>query len=199
MSTSPPFFTPPFPSLFASLLARVKYHQQNVAHRCLAPAYPDVVAIHATRSTDTVPFLDEIREVAAGSTRQKHESPSAHSTIHPETTMNTDAVARPSQVEQRLRVVLAITGSTAAQKPVLVSEGGGVVASGVGDMVGGRGSALSVVGGRPDVDVLQREVPDIAERKVFMCGPEAFMVAMEGALKRSGVPSSAIHQEEFYF
>lgn len=164
------------------------------------PGYPDVVAIHATRCTNTVPFLDEIRTAAMGSTQQNHQSPLARSTTHPDTKRNTDgANAHPSHVEQRLRVVLAITRSATAQKPVLVHDGTGVMESGVGDIEGTRGSAFSVAGGRPDVDMLQREVPDLAERKVFMCGPEAFMVAMEGALKRSGVPSSAIHQEEFYF
>lgn len=62
-----------------------------------------------------------------------------------------------------------------------------------------KNCGFSVVRGRPDADMLKMQVPDIAERHVLMCGPEAFMGAMEELLKGLGVVSSAIHTEDFYF
>lgn len=72
---------------------------------------------------------------------------------------------------------------------------GRVAGAAEGSSMGG----FSVVYGRPDVDMLQREVLDVAERSVFMCGPDGFMTTMDVALKKVGVQSSAIHQEDFYF
>jgi predicted ferric reductase len=40
-------------------------------------------------------------------------------------------------------------------------------------------------------------VPDIAEREVYLCGPEAMMVRTEGSLRGAGVPGDQIHSERF--
>jgi predicted ferric reductase len=46
---------------------------------------------------------------------------------------------------------------------------------------------------------LQRLVPDLRERDVFLCGPEAMMVAAERSLRTAGVPRRHIHHESFAF
>jgi predicted ferric reductase len=47
--------------------------------------------------------------------------------------------------------------------------------------------------------MLRGLVPDIAERDVYVCGPEGFMTEVVDAAFRSGVPMEAIHQEAFGF
>lgn len=49
--------------------------------------------------------------------------------------------------------------------------------------------------GRLSAELLQRLVPDHAERSVYMCGPEGFMKAARDAAER--VPFAAMHQESF--
>jgi len=48
-----------------------------------------------------------------------------------------------------------------------------------------------------DVAGLRQIVPDVAEREVYLCGAEAWMVAAESALRGAGVPADAIHVEHF--
>ncbi len=46
---------------------------------------------------------------------------------------------------------------------------------------------------------LRRLVPDIAERDVFLCGPEPMMDAARAGLRQAGVPRRHIHHESFAF
>lgn len=48
-----------------------------------------------------------------------------------------------------------------------------------------------------DVAGLRQIVPDVAEREVYLCGAEAWMVAAESALRGAGVPADAIYVEHF--
>ncbi|MGY4642528.1 ferredoxin reductase family protein [Cellulomonas sp. URHB0016] len=43
---------------------------------------------------------------------------------------------------------------------------------------------------------LARTVPDIAERDVFVCGPDAMMTTVARSARALGVPAAAIHREE---
>ncbi|MCU1657809.1 MAG: oxidoreductase FAD/NAD(P)-binding domain protein [Pseudonocardiales bacterium] len=49
------------------------------------------------------------------------------------------------------------------------------------------------------VPKLQRLVPDLRDRDVFLCGPEAMMAAAERSLREAGVPRRHIHHESFVF
>jgi ferredoxin-NADP reductase/DMSO/TMAO reductase YedYZ heme-binding membrane subunit len=40
-------------------------------------------------------------------------------------------------------------------------------------------------------------VPDVAERDVYLCGPDGFMAVTEQRLRAAGVPTSALHAEHF--
>lgn len=40
-------------------------------------------------------------------------------------------------------------------------------------------------------------VPNIAERDVFVCGPDAWMDAALGAARQAGVPADRLHAERF--
>lgn len=51
--------------------------------------------------------------------------------------------------------------------------------------------------GRVTRDVLARIVPGIRERTVHLCGPEAMMNSVKGALSELAVPAHAIHTELF--
>jgi ferredoxin-NADP reductase len=42
-------------------------------------------------------------------------------------------------------------------------------------------------------------VPDVAERDVFLCGPEPMMQAARASLRKAGVPARHIHSESFAF
>ena len=44
---------------------------------------------------------------------------------------------------------------------------------------------------------LRELVPDIAERDVFLCGPPAMVAAIEGNVRRAGVPRGCLHVERF--
>ena len=46
---------------------------------------------------------------------------------------------------------------------------------------------------------LQRLVPDLRDRDVFLCGPAPMMVAAEASLRQAGVPRRHIHLESFAF
>lgn len=97
---------------------------------------------------------------------------------------------------RRAKIILTVTGSGV---DVEQSTGSERLMRDGERRVSPHGTSLSVVYGRPNATSLMANVPDIAERSVFMCGPDAFMVAMDAVLRRLGVASSAIHSEEFYF
>jgi ferredoxin-NADP reductase len=40
-------------------------------------------------------------------------------------------------------------------------------------------------------------VPDVADRDVFVCGPDAWMAAALDACHRAGVPARQLHAERF--
>ena len=44
---------------------------------------------------------------------------------------------------------------------------------------------------------LRELVPDVAERDVFLCGPPAMVAAIEGSVRRAGVPRRCLHVERF--
>ena len=70
-----------------------------------------------------------------------------------------------------------------------------------------RGAAVHYLVGPPrrgatdhlSASRLQRLIPDISERDVFLCGPEAMMTAAERSLRQTGVPGRHIHHESFAF
>lgn len=52
---------------------------------------------------------------------------------------------------------------------------------------------------RFDAKMLRRLVPDLAQRDLYICGPEAFSDAVEAAARRLGVRGDQIHREAFAF
>lgn len=48
-----------------------------------------------------------------------------------------------------------------------------------------------------DVEVLRDLVPDLADRDVYLCGPPAWLHAVETAARRAGVRRDRVHTEEF--
>jgi ferredoxin-NADP reductase/DMSO/TMAO reductase YedYZ heme-binding membrane subunit len=66
-----------------------------------------------------------------------------------------------------------------------------------------RGRLHELVGPRERVPVdagaLTRLVPDLAERDVYVCGPDGFTARIAGAARRAGVAASRIHHESFAF
>jgi ferredoxin-NADP reductase len=72
------------------------------------------------------------------------------------------------------------------------------------DLVGRRNGALhEMVGPRADVplhaDIVRRLIPDIAERSVFLCGPEGFVKSFITVARALGVTPHRIHHEQFAF
>jgi ferredoxin-NADP reductase len=65
------------------------------------------------------------------------------------------------------------------------------------------GRLLEVVGERNAVRLddqeIDRLIPDIALRDVFVCGPEGFSTSIVSVSRRLGVPPSHIHRESFAF
>ena len=51
--------------------------------------------------------------------------------------------------------------------------------------------------GQGDATGLRRLVPDVAERDVFVCGPDAWMDAAVAAVRGAGVPEERVHLERF--
>jgi predicted ferric reductase len=47
-------------------------------------------------------------------------------------------------------------------------------------------------------DAIERLVPDVAQREVYLCGPSGFMDAAQEAVLELGVPPRRIHQERFF-
>ncbi len=71
-------------------------------------------------------------------------------------------------------------------------------------LVEGRGGAIHEIVGtrdkvRLDVSMLRRLVPDVAERDVYVCGPEGFADHFETAARKVGVHAERIHREAFAF
>ena len=66
-----------------------------------------------------------------------------------------------------------------------------------------RGARIAYVlgGGRDALSptALQRMVPDLAGRDVYMCGPPGLMTAVRSSLHRSGLPPEQLHEERFAF
>ena len=74
----------------------------------------------------------------------------------------------------------------------------------IAQRVGERGGRLhEVVGPRSraplDAPALNRLVPDIAQRDVYVCGPGGFMRSFIDAARSLGVPTRHIHHEDFAF
>jgi len=63
----------------------------------------------------------------------------------------------------------------------------------VGDLDGETGFAGRV--GRIDAELMRDLVPDMAEREIFMCGPEGFMRAAREMVRNA--PVAALHEESF--
>ena len=51
--------------------------------------------------------------------------------------------------------------------------------------------------GWTDAAALRHLVPDLAERDVFVCGPDPWMEAVVAAAREVGVPSRQLHLERF--
>jgi ferredoxin-NADP reductase len=49
----------------------------------------------------------------------------------------------------------------------------------------------------PDERVLRHLVPDIADHDVYVCGPDAWTVAVLDSARRAGVPADRVHAERF--
>jgi predicted ferric reductase len=74
----------------------------------------------------------------------------------------------------------------------------------IADLVGRRrGRLYELVGPRErvrmDTAALTAMVPDIAERDVYLCGPEPLQDALVDAVADAGVPPAQIHHESFVF
>jgi ferredoxin-NADP reductase len=50
-----------------------------------------------------------------------------------------------------------------------------------------------------DASHLHRNVPDIAQREVYICGPEGMIETVQRSLRQLHVPASQIHEEHFAY
>jgi ferredoxin-NADP reductase/DMSO/TMAO reductase YedYZ heme-binding membrane subunit len=92
-------------------------------------------------------------------------------------------------------VEVALRGST-REELVLRDE--------IAELVRHRGGRLHELVGprdrvRLDAAALTALVPDLAQRDVYLCGPEPFQNALVAAAADAGVPASQIHHESFAF
>ncbi|HEV2368518.1 MAG TPA: ferredoxin reductase family protein [Acidimicrobiales bacterium] len=92
-------------------------------------------------------------------------------------------------------VTVVLRWSTAEQA-VLAEEMQALVSARHGRMVSITGSRHEVV---VDGQTLVGTVPDVAERDVYVCGPEGWAGAVVDAAGRAGVPAARIHREVFAF
>jgi predicted ferric reductase len=74
----------------------------------------------------------------------------------------------------------------------------------VAELVEQRGGRLHrLVGPRTSVRLdgpaLRELVPDVAERDLYICGPDGFTAAIERAARRCGTPPANVHREAFAF
>jgi ferredoxin-NADP reductase len=82
------------------------------------------------------------------------------------------------------------------------SEDDLVLANEVAELVERRGGRLHrLVGPRSDVRLdsaaLRELVPDVAERDLYICGPDGFSAAVERAARVCGTPRALVHREAF--
>jgi ferredoxin-NADP reductase len=56
-----------------------------------------------------------------------------------------------------------------------------------------------ILRGRPTADMIQKVCPDVREREVFQCGPDAMMRSVLEGLEGLGISSARVHQEAFTF
>lgn len=87
------------------------------------------------------------------------------------------------------------------------SEPGAVLLDELRTLAELRGAQLHVLAGRTGAGTppnrpfapenLVALVPDVAERDVYICGPDAMAVAVLGALRDLGVPKRQVHAERF--
>jgi ferredoxin-NADP reductase len=52
---------------------------------------------------------------------------------------------------------------------------------------------------RITADTLREALPDLADRDVFICGPDPFTAAVVAECRAAGVPADRIHHESFDF
>jgi predicted ferric reductase len=74
----------------------------------------------------------------------------------------------------------------------------------VAELVEERGGRLHRLVGprssvRLDAESLRDLVPDVAERDLYICGPEGFSAAVERAARACGTPRAHVHREAFAF
>ena len=79
-----------------------------------------------------------------------------------------------------------------------------VLAEEVADLVDRRGGRLHRLVGprsaiRLDSAALRELVPDVAERDLYICGPDGFSAAVERAARACGTPPARVHREAFAF
>ena len=60
-----------------------------------------------------------------------------------------------------------------------------------------EGSSWRGARGRLSAAMLKRAAPDLAEREVYLCGPEGFMASARMLLGDAGLPPAQLHEESF--
>jgi ferredoxin-NADP reductase len=66
-----------------------------------------------------------------------------------------------------------------------------------GPRVTGSASWAPASMGADEVAALRAAVPDVADRDVYVCGPDGWMDAALAAARGAGVPESQLHAERF--
>ena len=61
------------------------------------------------------------------------------------------------------------------------------------------GRRTDATGDALEAGSLERLVPDIRERDVYLCGPTPMMQRVEESLRRLGLPARQIHAERFAY
>jgi len=89
--------------------------------------------------------------------------------------------------------VVVLRGASEAETPLRKE---------VAELVRAQGGRLHELFGtrqqvRFDGQLLARLVPDLAQRDVYVCGPEGFVADMTAACRRLGVPGAALHHEAY--
>jgi predicted ferric reductase len=92
--------------------------------------------------------------------------------------------------------VTVVLRSSTPEQAVLAGEMQALVTALHGRMVNVTGSRRQVA---VDRQTLLGTVPDVAERDVYVCGPDGFADLVVAAAGRAGVPRSRIHREVFAF
>jgi ferredoxin-NADP reductase len=77
-----------------------------------------------------------------------------------------------------------------------------VLGTEIADLVKRRGGQLvELTGDRMTASIdqysLPHTVPDVKERDVYVCGPEAFVTDVVQVVRSLGIPEEAIHHEAF--